>query len=60
VLQNNREEIMGGANLIKHVTEFYKQLFGPSPVTSLKMDGVVCNLLSEEDRQSLIRPFSLE
>jgi hypothetical protein len=51
---------MGDAKPIKHVTEFYKALFGPSPVTSLRMDGVVCNQLSEEDRQSLIRPFSLE
>jgi hypothetical protein len=24
------------------------------------MDGMVCNELSEEDRQSFIRPFSLE
>jgi Mg/Co/Ni transporter MgtE len=24
------------------------------------MDGVVCNQLSEEDRQNLIKPFSLE
>jgi hypothetical protein len=51
---------MGEADLIKHVTKLYKKLFGPSPVTSLRMDGVVCNLLSEEDRQSLIKHFSLE
>jgi hypothetical protein len=60
VLQHNGEEIMGDVDLIKQVTELYKQLFGPSPATSLRMDGVVCNKLSEEDRQSLIRPFSLE
>jgi hypothetical protein len=60
VLQNNGEEIMGEPELIKHVTEFYKQLFGPSPITCLRMDGMLCNQLSEEDRQSLIRPFSLE
>jgi hypothetical protein len=60
VLHHNGEEIMGETELIKHVTEFYKKLFGPSPVTSLRMDGVVCNQLSEEDRQSLIKPFSLE
>jgi hypothetical protein len=60
VLHHNGEEIMGDANLIKHVTEFYKALFGPSPVTSLRMDGVVCDQLNEEDRQSLITPFSLE
>jgi hypothetical protein len=60
VLQNNGEEIMGDSDLIKHVSELYKQLFGPSHVTSLRMDGMVCNQLSEEYRQSLIRPFSLE
>jgi hypothetical protein len=60
VLHRNREEIMGDVDLIKHVTEFYKQLFGPSLFTSLRMDGVVCNQLSEEDIQSLIRPFCLE
>jgi hypothetical protein len=48
---------MGDNDLIKHVTEFYKALFGPSPVTSLRLDGIVCDQLSEEDRQSLIRPF---
>jgi Mg/Co/Ni transporter MgtE len=50
----------GETELIKHVTEFYKKLFGPSPITSLRMDGVICNQLSEEDRQNLIKPFSLE
>jgi hypothetical protein len=60
VLHHNGEEILGETELIKHVTEFYKKLFGPSPVTSLRLDGVICNQLSEEDRQSLIKPFSLE
>jgi hypothetical protein len=60
VLHHNGEEIMGETELIKHVIEIYKKIFGPSPVTSLRMDGVFCNELSEEDRQSLIKPFSLE
>jgi hypothetical protein len=51
---------MGDTDLIKDVTEFYKALFGPSPITSLRLDGIVCDQLTEEDRQSLIRPFSLE
>jgi hypothetical protein len=51
---------MGDTDLIKHVTEFYKALFGPSPVTSPSLDGIVCDQLTEEDRQSLISPFSLE
>jgi hypothetical protein len=60
VLNYNGEQIVGETELIKHVIEFYKQLFGPSPVTSLRMDGTKCSQLEEEDRQELIKPFSLE
>jgi hypothetical protein len=60
VLHHNGKEIMGDTDLIKHVTEFYKALFGPSPVTSPRLDGIVCDQVTEEDRQSLIRLFLLE
>jgi hypothetical protein len=60
VLQNNGEEILGETELIKHVTEFYKNLFGPSTVCSLNLNGIDCAQLSEEDRQELVRPFDLE
>jgi hypothetical protein len=42
VLLNNGEEIYGESDLIKHVTNFYKQLFGPSNVSSLNLNGIEC------------------
>jgi hypothetical protein len=57
VLQNNGEDILGETELIKHVTKFYKSLFGPSAVCSLNLNGIDCAQLSEEDRQELARPF---
>jgi hypothetical protein len=57
MLQNNGEEIMGKSDLIKHVTNFYKQLFGPSSVTYLRMEGIVCTHLGEEDRHDLVKSF---
>lgn len=46
VLQNNGEEIVGDKNLVEHVTKFYKDLFGPPEVTSLRIDGVECDQIS--------------
>jgi hypothetical protein len=60
VLQNNGEEIYGESDLIKHVTDFYKQLFGPSTVSSLNLNGIDCKQLTEEDRHELTKPFDLE
>lgn len=60
VLMKDNEEIRGDEDLIKHVTEFYKDLFGPSEVTSVRLDGIECNKLSMEDREFLTREFSLE
>jgi hypothetical protein len=60
VFQNNGEEIYGENDLIKHVTDFYKQLFGPSTVSSLNLNGIECKQIFEEDRQELIKPFDLE
>jgi hypothetical protein len=45
-LQNNGEEILGEPELISHVTEFYKKLFGPTHVTSLRLDGLMCDQIS--------------
>jgi hypothetical protein len=59
-LQNNGEEIYGERDLIKHVTDFYKQLFGPSTVSSLNLNGIDCKQLTEEDRQELTKTFNLE
>jgi hypothetical protein len=60
VLQNNGEEIYGESDLIKHVTDFYKQLFGPSTISTLNLNGIDCKQLTEEDRQELTKPFDLE
>jgi hypothetical protein len=59
-LQNNGEEIYGESDLIKHVTDFYKQLFGPSTISSLNLNRIDCKQLTEEDRQELTKPFDLE
>jgi hypothetical protein len=59
-LQNNGEEILGEPELISHVTEFYKKLFGPTPVTSLRLDGLMCDQISEEDKLELTKPFEIE
>jgi hypothetical protein len=60
VLHNNGEEVMGEAELIKHVTNIYKGLFGPSSVSSMNLNGIECEHLSEEDRQELVKPFDME
>jgi hypothetical protein len=60
VLQNNGEEILGETEMIKHVTDFYKVLFGPSNICSLNLNGIECAQLTEEDRQELVKPFDLE
>ena len=38
MLLNNGSEILGGDNIIKHVTEYYKGLFGQSERTSLSLN----------------------
>jgi hypothetical protein len=59
-LQNNGEDILGKIELIAHVIDFYRNLFGPSPISSLRLDVIVCNQITEEDRLELIKPFDLE
>jgi hypothetical protein len=46
-------EVLGDDELIKHVTEFYKGLFGQFMETSSKLDGLECEQLSEEDMNFL-------
>lgn len=59
-IQNNGEEIVGDKNLIEHVTCFYKNLFGPPEVTSLKIDRIECDQISSHDRDFLTAEFTLE
>jgi hypothetical protein len=51
VLQNIGEEIFEEYELIKHMTEFYKKLFGLSTISSLNLNGIECGHIPEEDRQ---------
>jgi hypothetical protein len=37
-----------------------KGLFGPSSVSSLNLNGIECEQLSEKDRQNLVKPFDME
>jgi hypothetical protein len=41
-------------------TDFYKELFGPSSVSSINMSNFHMNSLSEDDRTLLTAPFSSE
>jgi hypothetical protein len=62
-LQNDGSRIVGNENLIRHVTEYYKTLFGPGDGNLIDMDQ---NLWGEDDKVreqeniELIRPFSEE
>lgn len=60
VLQNNGEEIVGDKNLVEHITNFYKDLFGPPKVSLLRIDGIECDQISEEDRLMLTAKFTLD
>jgi hypothetical protein len=44
----------------KVATNFYKDLFGPSPASSINMSNFHMNRLSEEDRILLTAPFTIE
>jgi hypothetical protein len=37
-----------------------KGLFGPSSVSSLNLNGIECEQLSEKDGQNLVKPFDME
>jgi hypothetical protein len=42
------------------VNEFHKGFFGPPSVSSLNLNGIECEQLSEEDRQDQVKPFDME
>jgi hypothetical protein len=54
VLQNNGEEIYGESELIKHVTDFYKKLFGPYTISSLNLNGIDCQQLADTSKTYLL------
>jgi hypothetical protein len=39
---NNGDDVLGDKALIKHVTEFYKGLFGQATMSDLRIDGIEC------------------
>lgn len=49
--------VTGDEDLLRHLTEFYKELFSPLEISSIKFDGIVCNQLSGADREFLTSPF---
>nr|ABF93982.1 retrotransposon protein, putative, unclassified [Oryza sativa Japonica Group] len=53
-------EIKGQSDLMKYITNFYKQLFGPPPENdfTLNLEGIA--MLSEAEKERLIRPIEME
>ena len=55
--------IKGTNNLIKHATDFYKELFGPAPGNTFHLDPDTWGQdekLTAEENEFLTRPFSEE
>lgn len=53
--------IEGNKNLLKHATDFYKELFGPAPGNLCEMDNNMWKAhekLADIDNCILMRPFS--
>lgn len=46
--------------MVKHITDFYKNLFGEPDNNAIRLDGLVCTQLCEEDRKFLTRDFDME
>jgi hypothetical protein len=55
ILTNNGAELLGDEEIIKHVTDYYKELFGQAPITDLRLEGIESNQFSEDDRRNLTR-----
>ena len=59
MLQINIVEI-SDEDSVKHITVFYKDLFGKPDVTAMRLDNIVCEQISEDNRDFLTQPFSIE
>jgi hypothetical protein len=60
-LDQEEGEIKGQSDLMKYITNFYKQLFGPPPPENdftLNLEGIA--MLSEAEKERLIRPIEME
>lgn len=60
VMYDTGIQIKGVQDLLNHVTDFYKDLFGPSEITSIKVDGIECSQLTQEDNVLLTSQFTME
>lgn len=49
-LKKDEIEIVGNAELIQHITDFYKDLFGESEISNIRLEGIECNKVDEDDR----------
>ena len=53
--------ITGDENILNFATSFYKELFGPvKNCASVELDIPLGNVLSSEDREMLVREFSVK
>jgi hypothetical protein len=59
-LVHEENDVKTDVNINKVATDFYKDLFGPSPVSSINMSNFHMNMLSEEDRIRLTAPFTID
>ena len=53
-------EFKGHDDLVKHITDFYKDLFGPTEIIYIKLEYHICKKFTGEDRAFLTKNFTLE
>jgi exonuclease III len=59
-LVHEENDIKNDVNINKVATDFYKDLFGPSPVSSINMSNFHMDMLNDEDRIRLTAPFTID
>jgi hypothetical protein len=57
---NNREDIFGRIGTHLTCGWLLQDFFGPSPISSLILDGIECDQITKEDRLEMIKPFDME
>lgn len=60
VLLKDGVEFKGHDDLVKHITDFYKDLFGPTEIIYIKLEYHICKKFTGEDRAFLTKNFTLE
>jgi hypothetical protein len=59
-LVHEENTVIADNEINKVATEFYKDLFGPSTLSSINMSNFHMNRLNDDDRALLTAPFSIE